>query len=281
MDWLVAARQAAEQTPASTRVPLRAWRSADHLVEIGSIEPLLAERLHGAGLPLIRVAGGWTVVAPADGSLDASLDAIARWLHHEGECRHWRDERLAVADPAGIVVGAVERAAVRALGIATVAVHLVGLAPDGRVWVQRRSATKSTDPGLWDTLMGGQVAAGESVQATLERETIEEAGLQIATLQDLERRPGLTVRRPVAEGYMVERIEVFRAVVPEGRVPENRDGEVDAFDCLAESALREGLAAGAFTLEASLILGAELERPVLGETPRQGGSGSGRPETLC
>ena len=59
--------------------------------------------------------------------------------------------------------------------------------------------------------MGGQVAAGESIAATLARETMEEAGLALADLRDLERCPPITIRRPVAEGYMVERIEVFRA----------------------------------------------------------------------
>ena len=59
---------------------------------------------------------------------------------------------------------------------------------------------------------------------------------------------------------MVERIDVFRAVVPDGVVPNNRDGEVERFDRLDQAALLERLAAGEFTLEATLILGAELER---------------------
>ena len=108
--------------------------------------------------------------------------------------------------------------------------------------------------------MGGQVAAGESVDATLARETLEEAGLALADLRDLERCAPIVMRRPVREGYLVERIEVFRATLDDDVVPTNRDGEVERFECLADAALLERLAGGEFTLEATLILGAELER---------------------
>ena len=89
---------------------------------------------------------------------------------------------------------------------------------------------------------------------------MEEAGLVVADLRDLERCPPITIRRPVAEGYMVERIEVFRALVPDDVVPNNRDGEVERFDRLAHAALLERLAAGEFTLEATLILDRSLAR---------------------
>ena len=102
---------------------------------------------------------------------------------------------------------------------ATFAVHLSGRAADGRFWVQQRAFDKATDPGRWDTLMGGQMAAGESIEATLERETAEEAGLGLADLTTLARGPDVTVRRPVVEGYMDERIAVFRAVLAEGLIP--------------------------------------------------------------
>ena len=188
------------------------------------------------------------------------MPAIARWLHAEGIASHWRDELLAVVDVDGRTLGAIERGVVRVLGLSTEAVHLVGHDPAGRTWVQLRAAAKSTDPGRWDTLMGGQVAAGESIDDTLARETMEEAGLALADLRQLERRAPIVIRRPVRAGYMVERIEVFRAIVPEGVLPANRDGEVDRFECLADAALVGRLAAGEFTLEATVILGAELER---------------------
>ena len=250
--WLEDARRAADQPPGPTREPLFA---NDGDEAIGSIEPVLARQLVDAGLPLRPATVGWQLEAP----LDPSLAAIARWLHVQRFAAPWRDELLAVTTASG-TIGVVERAVVRVLGIATVAVHLVGVRDDGRCWVQRRSLSKATDPGRWDTLMGGQVAAGESIEATLARETMEEAGLAIAELKDLQRCDDVVVRRPVAEGDVNERIVVFRARVADTLVPNNLDGEVERFECLDVAALIERLAAGAFTLEATLILGAELER---------------------
>ena len=92
------------------------------------------------------------------------------------------------------------------------------------------------------------------------RETQEEAGLRVADLRELRPADRLTIRRPVAEGYMVERIEVFEAVVPAELEPRNEDGEVERFDCLATDLLLRRIADGGFTLEAALMLAASLER---------------------
>ena len=252
-DWRVAACAAADLPPVAPRAAL--WIDGH---AIGSIEPGLAARLVGAGLPLAAADDGfgWRIAAPADGS----LARIARWLHEHGLSAPWRDERLAVTAADGTALAAVERAVVRVLGITTRAVHLVGFAPDGRVWIQQRAFDKAVDPGRWDTLMGGQVGAGESIEETLERETQEEAGLAIADLIDVRRTDRATVRRPVAKGYVIEHIEVFEATVPAALEPINQDGEVERFECLPIAALLERLPAGAFSLEATLILDRSLAR---------------------
>jgi 8-oxo-dGTP pyrophosphatase MutT (NUDIX family) len=249
-DWLQRLRERADRPPALWRVPLA---THDGRV-IGSLEPALAARLGAAGLPIARAGQGWGVAAP----LDASLAAIARWLHANALGGRWRDELLAVVDDGGAVVGAIERAAVRPLGIATHAVHLVGRTDDGRVWVQQRALDKATDPGLWDTLMGGLVSAEESVEATLARETWEEAGLHVEALRGLEPHGRIAVRRPVADGYMVEFVDVFSAIVPEDLAPVNQDGEVERFEALSPQALAARLRDDAFTLEAALVLLAAL-----------------------
>jgi len=236
-----------EAPPASPRDPL--WL-AD--AQIGSVEPALARRMVAAELPIAVTASGWRIVAEADA--DAALARIAQWLAREGLGSKWRDELLAVTDTAGTPQARIERAAVRPLGIATRAVHLVGLAPDGGVWVQQRALDKATDPGLWDTLMGGLQSAAESDAQTLERETWEEAGLRIADLRELRAAGRITVRRPVADGYMIEHIEIFTATVPDGMTPTNQDGEVARFECLDRPALFACIERGEFTLEAALIL---------------------------
>ena len=189
----------------------------------------LSEAEHSQGL-------AWHLQAPPTGTTDA-LNTLAAALRDAGLCGPWRDEQLAVTNPAGEVIGTVERGAVRVLGVATRAVHLVGLAPDGRMWVQKRSLTKPNNPGLWDTLMGGMVSAADSLPQALARETWEEAGLRVTDLQSLHAAGRITIRRPVSEGYMVEHIDVFEAVVP--AVLEQRVVGADA---------AAGAAAGAFSI---------------------------------
>ncbi|MEO8082072.1 MAG: NUDIX domain-containing protein [Caldimonas sp.] len=277
-DWLTRARAAASAPPLRPREPL--YLDVDGRTSlVGSIEPALAGWLLAAGMPLRPmqfaagdaaagavakvVAGavdfeiasgtdGWQV----DASTAESLAAIAGWLRDAGLAGRWRNELLAVVDSEERAIAAIERSVVRVLGLTTYAVHLVGFAfDDRRVWVQQRAFDKATDPGLWDTLMGGQVAADETIETALRRETWEEAGLDVATLLDLRRGEPVTIRRPVAEGYMVEHLDVYTARLPEGVKPCNQDGEVEKFECLAAAVLEARLARGEFTLEASLILG--------------------------
>jgi 8-oxo-dGTP pyrophosphatase MutT (NUDIX family) len=248
-DWLQVLRTSADQPPSAPRDPLHL---EIHDLAVGSIEPALAQRLVAAGLPLAARTDGWCVHG-ADA--DAALADVATWLHAQGLASVWRGELLSVNDHGGAPVAMIERAAVRPLGIATHAVHLVGRAEQGGgIWVQQRAHDKATDPGLWDTLMGGLVAVGESIEATLDRETWEEAGLHVDTLGKVTARGMLTVRRPVQRGYMIEHIHVFEAVIPVDCMPQNQDGEVAAFACLSVDELRERLRAGVFTLEAALIL---------------------------
>jgi 8-oxo-dGTP pyrophosphatase MutT (NUDIX family) len=174
---------------------------------------------------------------------------------------HWRDELLAVVSAQGRPLGSVERGAVRALGIATQAVHLVGQTPDGRFWVQQRALDKANDPGLWDTLMGGMVSAQDSVETALQRETWEEAGLHLGAMVDLRHGGAITVRRPTGEdgiGYLVEDTAWYRCTVPDGMQPVNQDGEVARFQLLDAPTLVDWLEQDAFTLEAALILVAAL-----------------------
>jgi len=48
----------------------------------------------------------------------------------------------------------------------------------GRVFVQRRSATRRVLPGIWD-IVGGHIEAGETIEATLAREIHEETGWKL------------------------------------------------------------------------------------------------------
>jgi 8-oxo-dGTP pyrophosphatase MutT (NUDIX family) len=246
--WRTRLHAAADQPPRVPRVPLLAGDAV-----IGSVEPDFFPRL---ALPASLVharAGGWH----AQGDVTAALDAIARAMREAGLAHVWRDEQLAVTDDRGRTLGTVERAAVRPLGITTFAVHLAGVAPDGRHWVQQRSLDKANDPGLWDTLMGGLVPACDSLEQALARETWEEAGLRLSQLRELRYGGRVTTRRPsrdVPFGYIVERIDWYAGVVPEGVVPLNQDGEVQQFALMDAGEVARKLLGDEFTLEAALVL---------------------------
>jgi isopentenyldiphosphate isomerase len=261
--WLVSLHARASQPPARRRVPLLARQ-----VVIGSVEPAFLDPLAGVrlvdGTPAVtRVAGGSDSPWQVQGELTATLNLLAHEMRQKDMCSAWRNEQLSVRDPHGQVLGTVERAAVRPLGISTHAVHLVGFSADGRMWVQQRALDKPNDPGMWDTLMGGMVPASDSLAQALERETWEEAGLRIAAMQDVQRCGRITLRRPsdadgAGPGYTVEDIDWFRCIVPDGMGPENQDGEVAQFRLVQPAGVLADVERGEYTLEAALIIAAAL-----------------------
>ena len=64
-------------------------------------------------------------------------------------------------------------------------VHLQVFDGSGRLYLQKRSRTKDTNPGLWDTSVGGHVAAGETVEEALLREAREELAIDAADARPL------------------------------------------------------------------------------------------------
>lgn len=248
--WRQHLRAAADCAPRRPRVPL-SWQGA----VIGSVEPDLFERAALDGAALLRWHGpqGWEIA----GALTDSLAHVAVVLRERGLAHAWRDEQLAVRDAAGAVLGTVERAVARPLGITTHAVHLVATDAAGGHWVQQRAFDKPSDPGLWDTLVGGLVPARDTTGEALARETWEEAGLRLAQVRALRHGGRLLTRRPfgdLAHGYVVEAIDWFACTLPAGVVPANQDGEVAGFRCMAPGEVEVLLQRDGFTIDASLVL---------------------------
>jgi 8-oxo-dGTP pyrophosphatase MutT (NUDIX family) len=256
--WLAELEQKASIPALLPRWPLT-WQGH----AIGTVEQRVAQQLiSGAanGQAILKQVGiqqEALVYALIGDSAMAALAALATALRQLGLQGGWRDELLAVCNEQQQRLGAIERGVVRVLGVATTAVHLVGFTTDGRIWVQQRSLSKSTDPGLWDTLMGGMVSDVDTVDTALVRETWEEAGLHLDALQNLALGGEFVQRRPSDDGagaYLIETTHWYHAMVPDGLVPVNQDGEVAQFACMTRQELVNALHANQFTLEASLIL---------------------------
>ncbi len=95
-------------------------------------------------------------------------------------------EMFQLVDEAGQPFGTAERAACHGnptLIHAVVHLHVFDRA--GRLYLQRRALSKDTNPGRWDTSVGGHVAADEPVAEALVREAREELDIDAAAARPL------------------------------------------------------------------------------------------------
>ena len=193
------------------------------------------------------------------GALDEVLAQLNGALRGQGLICAWRDEAFALFDPAsGARLAAMERAAARFWGTLTLGAHANGYLADAQgrpthLWIARRSASKATDPGLHDNLVGGGVPDGQTPWQALVREGWEEAGLPPERMHAAQAGSVLRLQRDIPEGVQHERLHAFDLRLPPGLQPRNQDGEVAGFECLPlDQALR--LAAGdTMTVDAALV----------------------------
>lgn len=255
----------------SLRADLEARRARlvsriQHLPPVGAVPLVIQGAVAGwivpravqaiAGLDGIEVHPESVSIAPSGKSLNAQLACVAETLREAGCLRSWRGELLDVIGE-GRRLGGMERGAFRPLGLLTRAVHLNAWTPRGELWIAQRASTKSTDPGMWDTLAGGLASSGESLEVSLLRESHEEAGLEADCLQqrtELRLVSRLHKRLPDGEGYQVEDALVSDCELADDVRPRNLDGEVDAFQTVDIDALWDLLQADAFTVEAEWVV---------------------------
>ncbi len=247
----------ARAAPAADAVPLVLGGQC-----CGSMAPAVAAHLT-AVVPTFWLHDG--MLELGDTGLDYAarsrqLRRAARALLQGGFVSAWRGEDLDVcAQPGAAPLGCIDRCAVRVLGITTYSVHLNGYTADGQLVVGRRAAHKRVDPGLWDNLAGGMIAAGESVHAALAREAFEEAGVRIEALP-LQEGAHIAVRRPIAEGTLAEIVHVFDVELPPETRVANQDGEVECFETRPVPDVLAAIDRDEFTIESSLATLDSLQR---------------------
>ena len=119
-------------------------------------------------------------------SRSEAISKITNQMKDKGIVTGWRDELFPVtatfySEP----VFAMERAAVSFLGVLEYGVHIVGVVKeentDGgnelRMWMARRSATKSKWPSMMDHIAAGGQPIGLSLTENVVKECFEEAGI--------------------------------------------------------------------------------------------------------
>jgi 8-oxo-dGTP pyrophosphatase MutT (NUDIX family) len=190
-------------------------------------------------------------------TLSAQLGAAARRWRASEWLPGWRDENFTAHHPDGQPCFELERAAFRPLGLVSHAVHLNGLArrADGSVgmWVGRRSPFKAVDPNRMDNMVGGGVAAGESWDLALERESGEEAGIAPALVRGLAAQSLLLARRAVGRGLHCEWLHIYDLWLDAATVPANQDGEVAEHLLLSLEEVEALVLERRFMIDAALV----------------------------
>ena len=199
----------------------------------GRIPVLLGGVPVGWAKPEVAAALGRAGAAELGFADTADLESATQTLVSAGLCR-WRGEAFDVrAHHDSPARGTIDRGALPCLGIQAIGVHVNGLVRrrDGvHLWVARRAANKTLDPGKLDHLVAGGVAAGMDAATTL----VKEAGEEAAIPPDLARqarhvgRIAYAMERP--EGLRRDMLECYDLDLSEEFIPHPADGEVAGFE---------------------------------------------------
>jgi len=202
---------------------------------------------------------GSTAVRLVAAEPTAVLVGVNAALREQGLIHGWRDEPFAIFSlDDGSRLARTERAAARFWGTLTLAAHANGYVagPDGRpthLWIAQRAFTKATDPGLFDSLVGGGVPDGQTPHEALLREGYEEAGQDEARMRGATPGRVLRLQRDIPEGLQLEDLHVWDLALPEGVAPQNQDGEVQGFRCLPVADALALAAGDTMTVDAALV----------------------------
>jgi isopentenyl-diphosphate delta-isomerase type 1 len=88
-----------------------------------------------------------------------------------------KDEIFDVCNERDEVIGQNTRAEVHRLGLRHRAVHVLVFNSRGEIFLQKRSMSKDTFPGAWDSSAAGHLDTGEDYDACAVREMREELGI--------------------------------------------------------------------------------------------------------
>ena len=90
------------------------------------------------------------------------------------------EEWVPLVDEKGKVIGKATRKAVHSdKSLLHPVVHLHVINKKGEIFLQKRPLHKDTQPGKWDTAVGGHVGLNETIEIALKREVKEEIGIEL------------------------------------------------------------------------------------------------------
>ena len=164
----------------------------------------------------------------------------------------WRNERFAVYGLQSNVLFEIERAGVGLFGLRSYGVHVNGIT-NNKMWVSRRSSTKTTYPCMLDQISGGGLSQGTPVQCAV-RECWEEASIPLSLTAHLEHVGEVRFWHCKSGQYVATTEYVYDLEIPSSFVPTPNDSEVCEFHLLTIDEVRGCLLNKEFTPSASAVV---------------------------
>lgn len=156
------------------------------------------------------------------------------------------EEMLPLIDESGNVIGSAARSLCHSgPGKLHPVVHLQIVDGKGSMYLQKRAANKDTQPGKWDSAVGGHVSVGEDLETALAREMREELGVTKLALES----SGASVQ-PILRYRWDSDVEselVFSFIVTYGGPFAPDPGEVEEGRFWSFAEIRANLGAGLLT----------------------------------
>lgn len=117
-------------------------------------------------------------------------------------------------------------------------VHVLVISPEGRLLLQKRSLSKDTQPGKWDTSVGGHVGFGQSYEEAARREAEEELGIEL-------KAPILLYPSRIRNEIESENIRTYLEITAGPFRPD--PGEIDEIRFWTREEIQKALGSGLFT----------------------------------
>ncbi|KAK7102106.1 hypothetical protein V1264_020378 [Littorina saxatilis] len=173
--------------------------------------------------------------------------------------RGWYNEKYKVAKSfSSEDLMLVERAAAPLFGIVTYGTHINGYTYNDSgellMWIAVREKTKATYPGMYDNLCAGGLAAELEVLECAWKECQEEASIDDELLEDLKSVGTVSYCLEDERGVMPECEFIFDLELPQDFKPVCSDGEVDSFQLLPLSKVKELIIQDNFKPNCALIV---------------------------
>lgn len=228
-------------------------------VKLGKVVPKIAELLcsvKGENFgPIFQIQHAALTLTDAAGftpeTRTKAVGQVMEQLRRDGVVNGWRDELYPVSEtfyssPQFLM----ERAAVSLLGALEYGVHINGLVQETlhdepKMWIARRSKTKSKFPGMLDHLVAGGQPAGLSLMENVIKECEEEAGVPAELAKDGIRAAGaISYEGWDPKSSKISRVVLFNydLYLPPDFEPKPVDGEVEEFFLWSMDETKESMA---------------------------------------